>query len=682
MSTRSISVGRGLGAALGSLKVKTKVLLGFAVILALLAVVSAISFFGFSSISSQFGHYTAAVTVVADASGIERDLTELRRDIDNYVGTRNAAAAEAAVAMEKKIQAEIEAGLKAATTEEQKAGFEDMSKRLAALVADFVKVEELESDRVKLASDVLDVAGPKATEDLEKLVRQATQAGDSNTAILANAALTEILKARLYANLMLARHETGSDERAEAAFEGVAAAMGQIEKVASDPALRASLEEIKAAVASYAEAFKHSEAIDSELESLVGEVIAEEAETIMHDAEAIVEDATADEERIAEETHGVIGSSEILAIAISLGGIALGLVVAWLIGGGIARPVISMTAAMAKLAGGDKTTAIPALDRKDEIGSMAQAVQVFKDAMIKAEELAAAQERERAAKEARAKRIEDETRAFDKAVGGILETVSAASTELDSTASSMSATAEETSRQATAVAAASEQASTNVQTVASAAEELASSIAEISRQVSQSTEIAGKAMAEATRTNTTVKSLAEAAQKIGAVVNLINEIASQTNLLALNATIEAARAGEAGKGFAVVASEVKSLANQTAKATEEIGSQIGAMQSVTGEAVTAIEGIGTVITQINEIATTIASAVEEQGAATQEIARNVQQASAGTRDVSANISGVTQASGETGAAANQVLAASGELSKQADALKRQVESFLGQVRAA
>jgi methyl-accepting chemotaxis protein len=351
-------------------------------------------------------------------------------------------------------------------------------------------------------------------------------------------------------------------------------------------------------------------------------------------------------------------------------------------GRGIARPISAMTGAMQTLAGGDKTVAIPATDRGDEIGSMAQAVQVFKDAMIKADEMAAAQERERAAKEARAKRIEEETRTFDKAVSGILETVSAASTELDSTASSMSATAEETSRQATAVAAASEQASTNVQTVASAAEELASSITEISRQVSQSTEIAGKAMAEATRTNTTVKSLAEAAQKIGAVVNLINEIASQTNLLALNATIEAARAGEAGKGFAVVASEVKSLANQTAKATEEIGSQIGAMQSVTGEAVTAIEGIGTVITQINEIATTIASAVEEQGAATQEIARNVQQASAGTRDVSANISGVTQASGETGAAANQVLAASGELSKQADALKRQVESFLGQVRAA
>jgi len=356
--------------------------------------------------------------------------------------------------------------------------------------------------------------------------------------------------------------------------------------------------------------------------------------------------------------------------------------VGYFFGRGIARPIASMTGAMQTLAGGDKTVTIPATDRGDEIGSMAQAVQVFKDAMIKADEMAAAQEKERAAKEARAKRIEEETKAFDTAVTGILETVSAASTELNSTASSMSATAEETSRQATAVAAASEEASTNVQTVASAAEELSASISEISRQVTQSAQIAGKAVSEANRTNATVKGLAEAAQKIGAVVSLINEIASQTNLLALNATIEAARAGEAGKGFAVVASEVKSLANQTAKATDEIGAQIGAMQAVTGEAVTAIEGIGTVIGQINEIATTIASAVEEQGAATQEIARNVQQASAGTRDVSANITGVTTAAGETGSAANQVLSASDELSKQADALKRQVQQFLAQVRAA
>ena len=261
-------------------------------------------------------------------------------------------------------------------------------------------------------------------------------------------------------------------------------------------------------------------------------------------------------------------------------------------------------------------------------------------------------------------------------VKDVVEVVASASTEIESNAQLMSATAEQTSRQSSAVAAASEEATSNVQTVASAAEEMSSSIDEISRQVAQSAEIAGSAVEEANKTNATIQGLAEAAQKIGEVVDLINDIAGQTNLLALNATIEAARAGEAGKGFAVVASEVKSLATQTAKATEEIANQIGAMQSVTSESVEAIKGIGTTIERINEIATTIASAVEEQGAATQEIARNVQQAAQGTQEVSSNISEVTKGVSETGQASGQVLEAASGLSKQADELKTEIDAFI------
>jgi len=258
----------------------------------------------------------------------------------------------------------------------------------------------------------------------------------------------------------------------------------------------------------------------------------------------------------------------------------------------------------------------------------------------------------------------------------VVDVVASASAEMEASAQSMSATAEETNRQASAVAAASEEASTNVQTVASAAEELSSSISEISRQVTQSSEVARKAVEEAAKTNTTVKGLVEAAQKIGDVVNLINDIAGQTNLLALNATIEAARAGEAGKGFAVVASEVKSLATQTAKATEDIGRQIGAIQGATNDAVNAIHGIGQTIEEIAKIASNISAAVEEQGSATQEIARNVQQASVGTQEVSSNITGVTRAATDTGSAAGQVLTAAQELARQGDALKKEVESFL------
>jgi methyl-accepting chemotaxis protein len=348
----------------------------------------------------------------------------------------------------------------------------------------------------------------------------------------------------------------------------------------------------------------------------------------------------------------------------------------------VAKPIVGMTSAMTRLAEHDLKVEIPAVGQKDEIGRMASAVQVFKDSMLKADELAAEQTAEEVRKEKRQQAIEGYIKTFDASVSGSLDTLASASTELQSTAQSLSATAEETNRQSTAVAAASEQASTNVQTVASAAEELSSSIAEISRQVSESARIAGQAVTDAERTNAQVQALAEAAQKIGDVVKLINDIAGQTNLLALNATIEAARAGEAGKGFAVVASEVKSLANQTAKATEDISAQIKSIQGATTDSVHAIKGITGTISRINEIATTIASAVEEQGAATKEIARNVQQASKGTGEVSTNIVGVTKAAGETGAASSQVLGAASNLAKQGETLRADVSQFLAKIRAA
>jgi methyl-accepting chemotaxis protein len=348
----------------------------------------------------------------------------------------------------------------------------------------------------------------------------------------------------------------------------------------------------------------------------------------------------------------------------------------------IARPIVGMTTAMTALANGNKQTDVSGADRKDEIGAMAKAVLVFKEDMLRADALAAEQEKERAAKEARARRLEASAQNFDRSVTGVVKAVTESTSQLQGSAQTMSAAAEEASRQATAVASASEQASTNVQTVASAAEELSSSIEEIGRQVSQSARIAQEAVTTAERTNATVQGLAEAAQRIGDVVKLINDIASQTNLLALNATIEAARAGEAGKGFAVVASEVKNLATQTAKATEEISAQIAGVQASTKDSVAAIQGIGTTIREINEIATTIASAVEEQGAATKEIARNVQQAAAGTNEVSTNIVGVTKASSETGATADQVLNAAQEMARQTDLLRGEVERFLGEVKAA
>ncbi|WP_141340488.1 HAMP domain-containing methyl-accepting chemotaxis protein [Bradyrhizobium sp. USDA 3458] len=348
----------------------------------------------------------------------------------------------------------------------------------------------------------------------------------------------------------------------------------------------------------------------------------------------------------------------------------------------ILNPIAALTGRMSRLAAGEVAETIPGAARKDEIGAMAAAVQVFKDNKIEADRLAAEKEAENDVKMRRARVLDDLTRAFEAKVTELVGGLSAASSVMEDTAQSMSATAADTNRQAAIVAAASDQTSTNVQTVASATEELTSSISEIARQVATSTEIAARAVDHARRTGGTARSLAEGAQKIGDVVTLIQSIAAQTNLLALNATIEAARAGEAGRGFAVVASEVKSLAGQTAKATTEISEQITAIQTASDETVTAIRSVIDVITEIDQIGTAIAAAIEEQGSATKEISRSVQEAARGTQEVNSNISGVQRAADDTGGAANQVLGAAEQLSTQSKDLAGQVNRFLSDVRAA
>ena len=380
---------------------------------------------------------------------------------------------------------------------------------------------------------------------------------------------------------------------------------------------------------------------------------------------------------IRQASNETTVTSTFLIMAVTVGvGLIAGIGLAWIVGNGIAGPIARMTASMRTLAGGDTSVEIPGTERKDEIGEMAGAVQVFKDNAIEKTKLEEQQaQKDKDAEEKKRRDMAQLADNFESSVNEVIESVASGSAEMQSTAESMSSTAEETNRQATAVASASEQAASNVQTVASAAEELSSSVAEVNTQVVESARMSQDAKEKAETTNEQVKGLAEASQKIGDVIDLINDIASQTNLLALNATIEAARAGDAGKGFAVVASEVKSLANETAKATEEIASQVSNIQEETRQAVVAIETIGEVVAKINENSTTIAAAVEEQTAATSEISRSAQEASKGTTEVSSNIGGVSQAATETGSASRTI-------SEHAEMLKTESKKFVEQVRVA
>ncbi|MGL5446948.1 MAG: methyl-accepting chemotaxis protein [Rhabdaerophilum sp.] len=382
------------------------------------------------------------------------------------------------------------------------------------------------------------------------------------------------------------------------------------------------------------------------------------------------------------------GSQQVLQLSemVSLGAVGVATLLAILLGLLISRsltvPITGMTRAMGRLAAKDYAVEVPGQNRSDEIGDMAKAVLVFRETGIEAERMRDSERAADLARERRNEAVEMAIHDFEASAADIVSTLASASTQLQQSATSLSATAEETSMQAVSVAAAADQASANVAGLAGSGDELARAIGEIGRQVRNSTEIASRAVVHASETDQQVQQLALSAQRIGEVVALINSIAAQTNLLALNATIEAARAGEAGRGFAVVAQEVKDLANQTRTATEQIAESVSAMQSVTDSTITAIQGIGEAIASLDSISKLIEGSIVEQDRATHDIAMNVQQAARGTEEVSSNIAQVNQAAASTGSAATQVMASASDLARQAERMREQVDHFLSAVRAA
>jgi len=414
-----------------------------------------------------------------------------------------------------------------------------------------------------------------------------------------------------------------------------------------------------------------------------------EAATMEHAARARVADSKARSAELADlvakgradlaaveaDSHWLLA----LVIAVVLIGAVLAMTV--ILRRALSAPLTTMTEVMRQLAGGNLTTEIPARERDDEIGQMADAVRVFKDGMVHAAAQDGEQRRAQEEKERRRVRVEELTGQFERQVSGVMHAVREATAQMARLSGDMTQTAGHTNARAAEVAEVTEDVATNVDTVATAARELSASIQEISGQIAQSSEEAQSAAREADMTNQRVRGLAESAERIGEVMTLIQSIAEQTNLLALNATIEAARAGEAGRGFAVVANEVKSLATQTANATDDISNHISQIQSATNETVEAIQVIADTIASMSRSTTVIASAVEEQGAATSEIARSVDQTSSATRAVKETIAEVSEATARTGTVAHSVSDAAGHLAAQSDLLNKHVATFLAGIKA-
>ena len=663
-----------------NLKISNKIAAGFGLILLILIGSSVMASLSFNRVTSAIEGYSGLVGRSAVFRDIDLEVTRLRGHVREYNFSNEEATADLAVKDAVGLRQLIATGLERVANPERHALLENIRKQAESYIKGFETLRAKNIEQGKLETDVLDVVGQQMTDGFSTVIAAVVKASNTDLLPIAIEGRRLSLVARLDVNKRLGRHDEAAAKTAIQRFSDLKTIMTQLAAATEVTAVLGT--EVKL-IDAYKSAFQRAVGLEVEQTTLMNGSMRQDGTGMAADAVKAKDSNLAAQAATEQDAMSVTASGNTEVMLLGVVGVLLGIVLAWLIGRGISRPVVRMCAAMRALAGGDKAVEIPGVGRKDEIGQMADTVQVFKDSMIETERLRAEQERTKTRVEAERKQgMTNLANDFEAGVKGIVSAVASQATEMEASAQAMTHTAEQTTQQATTVAAAVEQASASIQTVASAAEQLSSSVLEIGRQVEQSSKIAAHAVIEADKTNTTVEGLNTIAQRIGEVVQLIENIAGQTNLLALNATIEAARAGDAGKGFAVVASEVKSLATQTAKATEEIRAQISEIQGSTEQTVGAIRSIGGTIRQMSEIATTIASAVEQQGAATREIASNVHQAAQGTTDIATNIGGLSRAASETGAAATQVLAGAGELSKQSETLRRDVDTFVATVRAA
>jgi methyl-accepting chemotaxis protein len=664
-------------------KIGTKIAIGFALVLAITVMISAMAYLNFGRVDTAFEAFQQRVAMVGIVRDIDREFVALRKEVREYA----LSGSEDNVASAEKVRASLSALIAKALAQiknpERLAKVKELSENAALYGKQLDRLVALRRELDKLSKDVMDPTGLKLRVDFEELQRATAESGDATVLAQAGEGLKFVMMARLNVTKVLGRHEAAAAANADDAFIELKRVLDQLDGKIKASSAQKTFGEIKGLTTKYQDSYKKASQSAHEIATLANVDMAKLGTAVAQDAQAIKQSGIADQQSIEKDTEALIASTMNMVVTLAIGGLVLGIALAWMVGRAISIPTRKIGDVLLELANGNKNVDVPYADRGDEVGDNARAAKTFKENLLRIEQIEAQQkETERQVAAQRKADMNQLADAFEGAVGNIVNTVSSASSQLETAARTLTVTAERSQEITLVVASASEEASANVQSVASATEELTSSVNEISRQVQESAKIAGGAVGQAQKTNDRIDELSKAASRIGAVVELINTIAGQTNLLALNATIEAARAGEAGRGFAVVASEVKALAEQTAKATDEIGQQINGIQAATQDSVTAIKEISVTIGRISEISSTIASAVEEQGAATQEISRNVQQAAQGTMEVSSNIADVQRGAGETGSASTQVLTAAQSLSRDSNQLKHEVVKFLESVRAA
>lgn len=664
------------------MNISAKITAGFASIIVIMIMLSGIAYFDITQLGAKFTEYRGLALETNQGGRVQANLLTARLNVKNYVLTQTPESIQ-------EVEGRVDATLK--LTEELRELINDpdkmkMADQMIASVKEyrvvFADVVALQNKRNAEVLNGLDKKGPEIERKITSIMKSAMEDGDAQASYQAGLLLRELLLVRLYATKFLVTNAETDFQRVLKELDSLRNNQNALLVELQNPTRRELAADAVQLIAQYSEIFtavhdiilQRNDLIENRLDK-IGPMVASNIEEMKLAAKKI-------QDTLGPQMVQAVADNERNMIILSVGGTVFAFVLAFLIGRGISRPIVVMTGAMQHLANGQLETDIPGQKRKDEIREMANAVQVFKDNAIEVRRLEEESKHnaERAEEEKR-RTMNELAKGFEASVGRVVSGVDESAAGVRRQAETMSANAEQTRQQSSNVAAASEEAAVNVQTVASATEELSASITEISSQVSQSSQIAANAVHDANRTHETIQGLVEAAQRIGDVVKLITDIAEQTNLLALNATIEAARAGDAGKGFAVVASEVKNLANQTAKATEEISSQIGSIQNATKDASIAVEDISKTVGNIDEISTVIAAAVEEQQASTSEIAANIQQVAAGTQDVTNNITEVSQAASETGAAAHEILDVSNGLMEQSNELKQEVQRFIAQVRS-